>query len=111
MEAKAQAKMQRIAPRKARLVLDLIRDKSLTEAMVILHNTDKKASTIVSKVVTSAAANAINNNGMNEEDLYVKVAYANEGPTLKRIRPRAQGRASAINKRTSHITIILDERN
>ncbi len=111
MEARATAKMQRTAPRKARLVLDLIRDKSLTEAMVILHNTDKRSATIIEKVVKSAAANAINNNGMNEEALYIKVAYASEGPTLKRIRPRAQGRASQILKRTSHITIVLDERN
>lgn len=110
MEARSEAKMQRIAPRKARLVLDLIRGKSLEEAVYILKNTNKKSSEIVYKVLMSAAANAINNNGMNEANLYVKYTYANEGATLKRIRPRAQGRASAINKRTSHITVVLGEK-
>ena len=110
MEAISHAKMQRIAPRKVRLVLDLIRGKSIEEAVVILKNTDKKSSLIVYKLLMSAAANAINNNQMDEEKLYVKATYANEGATLKRIRPRAQGRASAINKRTSHITVVLGER-
>ncbi|MGL4589497.1 MAG: 50S ribosomal protein L22 [Mycoplasmatales bacterium] len=105
----AHAKMQRIAPRKVKLVLDLIRGTSVEEAKVILNTTDKRASLIVYKLLCSAEANAIENNGMNAENLYVKACYANEGPTLKRIRPRAQGRASAINKRTSHITVIVDE--
>ncbi len=112
---KASAKMQRIAPRKVRLVLDLIRNKPVAEAINIVYNTDKKASRIVNKLLHSAISNAeyLNdekNTNINIDNLYVKNAFANEGPTLKRFRPRAQGRASAINKRTSHITIILDER-
>lgn len=110
MEARAHAKMQRIAPRKVRLVLDLIRGKSLEEAVVILKNTDKRASLMVYKIVQSAAANAQNNHDMDINNLYVKATYANEGPTLKRIRPRAKGSASAIMKRTSHITVVLAEK-
>ncbi len=110
MEVKAHAKMQRIAPRKAKLVIDLVRGKSLEEAIVILNNTDKKAALIVKKLIMSAAANAQNNNDMDVNNLYVAKIYANEGPTLKRIRPRAQGRATGINKRTSHITVVLSER-
>ncbi len=102
--------MQRIAPRKAKLVIDLVRGKSLEEAIVILKNTDKKAAKIVEKLIMSAAANAQNNNNLDVNNLYVAKIYANEGPTLKRIRPRAQGRATAINKRTSHITVVLSER-
>lgn len=111
MEARAFAKMQRITPRKAKLVLDLIRGEKLDEAIVILKNTDTKAAKMIYKLLISASANAINNNNTPEDVLYVKACYANEGPTLKRIRPRAQGRASAINKRTSHITIVLDDIN
>lgn len=110
MEVRSIAKMQRIAPRKVRLVLDGIRGKSLSEAVVVLNNTDKRGADIVTKVVKSAAANAENNNGLNLEELYVKEAYATEGPTLKRIRPRAKGSATPINKRTSHITVVLAER-
>ncbi len=110
MEVKAHAKMQRIAPRKAKLVIDLVRGKSLEEAIVILKNTDKKAAKIVEKLIMSAAANAQNNNNLDVNNLYVAKIYANEGPTLKRVRPRAQGRATAINKRTSHITVVLSER-
>lgn len=110
MDVRAYAKMQRIAPRKVRLVIDLIRGKSLEEALVILNNTDKRAAGIVKKLVMSAAANAQNNNGLDLETLYVKEIQATEGPTLKRIRPRAQGRATGINKRTSHITVVLSER-
>lgn len=110
MEVRAYAKMQRIAPRKARLVLDLVRGKSLQEAIVITQNTDKKASKMVYKLLMSAAANAENNHNLDVSTLYVSKAFANEGPTLKRIRPRAQGRASGINKRTSHITVTLAER-
>ncbi len=110
MEVRAYAKMQRIAPRKVRLVLDQIRGKSLEEAIVVLNNTDKKAAKIVKKLVMSAAANAENNNGLDVNNLYVAKTFANEGPTLKRIRPRAQGRATGINKRTSHITVVLSER-
>lgn len=111
----ATARMQRIAPRKVRLVLDLIRNKPVAEAINVVNNTDKKASKIVYKLINSALANAQNLNDegkaeFNLDTLCITKAFANEGPTLKRIRPRAQGRASAINKRTSHITIELGER-
>ncbi len=110
MDVRAYAKMQRIAPRKVRLVLDLVRGKSLADAIIITQNTDKKASKMVYKLLMSAAANAENNHGLDANNLYVSNCFANEGPTLKRIRPRAQGRASGINKRTSHITVVLSER-
>ena len=99
MEAKAVARTIRIAPRKVRLVLDLIRGKNAGEAIAILKLTNKASSPVIEKVLMSALAN----------ELVVKEAYANEGPTLKRFRPRAQGRASAINKRTSHITIVVSD--
>lgn len=110
MTAQAQAKMQRIAPRKVRLVLDQIRGKSAVEAIGILKTVDKKSSLIVYKILKSAMANAENNNGMDIETLYVKETYATEGPTLKRIKPRAKGSASAINKRTSHITVVVSNK-
>lgn len=109
METRAIAKMQRTTPRKVRLVLDLIRGKKLADAINILNNVDTKAAGIIKKVVMSAAANAENNHSMNLEELYVSKTYACEGPTLKRIRPRAQGRASEIKKRTSHITVVLSD--
>ncbi len=111
MEVKATAKTLRIPPRKARLVIDLIRGKSVEEAAAILKFTPNHAATAVNKVLKSAVANAVNNNGMNEENLYVKACYANEGVTLKRFMPRAKGSASAIHKRTSHITVVVAERN
>ncbi|KKK37061.1 50S ribosomal protein L22 [Mesobacillus campisalis] len=110
MQAKAVARTVRIAPRKARLVLDLIRGKQVGEAVAILKLTPKAASPIVEKVLKSALANAEHNYEMDVNNLVISQAYANEGPTLKRFRPRAQGRASAINKRTSHITIVLSEK-
>ena len=110
MEAKAMARTVRIAPRKARLVIDLIRGKQVGEAYAILKHTPKAASPIVEKVLKSAIANAENNNGMSVENLYIEECYANKGPTMKRIRPRAQGRAYRIEKRMSHITLVLDER-
>ncbi|MDH6604189.1 large subunit ribosomal protein L22 [Bacilli bacterium PM5-9] len=110
MEAKAIAKTVRIAPRKARLVADLVRGKSVVEAMVILANTNKAASPLIDKVVKSAAANAVNNHMMDEETLYVKEIMINEGPTLKRFRPRAKGSASPIMKRTSHISVVVAEK-
>lgn len=110
MEARAIARMQRIAPRKVRLVLDLIRGKKLADAINILNNVDKRSSSVVRNLVMSAAANAENNHGLDVNKLYISKTYATEGPTLKRFRPRAQGRASAINKRTSHITIVLAEK-
>ena len=108
MEAKAVARTIRIAPRKVRLVLDLIRGKNAGEAIAILKLTNKASSPVIEKVLMSALANA-DNYDMNTDELVVKEAYANEGPTLKRFRPRAQGRASAINKRTSHITIVVSD--
>ena len=110
MEAKATARTVRIAPRKARLVVDLIRGKNLSEAAAILRLTPKAASAVVEKVLKSAAANAVNNFNMDQENLFVKEAFVNEGPRLKRYRPRARGRADMILKRTSHITIVLEER-
>lgn len=110
MQAKAVARTVRIAPRKARLVIDLIRGKDVGEAIAILKYTNKSASPVIEKLIKSAIANAEHNYEMDAEDLFVAEAYVNEGPTLKRFRPRAQGRASAINKRTSHITVVLTEK-
>lgn len=110
MQAKAVLNTVRIAPRKARLVLDLIRGKQVGEAVAILKLTPKAASPIIEKLLKSALANAEHNYEMDVNNLVVSQAYANEGPTLKRFRPRAQGRASAINKRTSHITIVVSEK-
>ena len=104
----ATAKFQRISPFKVRIVLKLIRGKSVNEALAILDNTPKAASEVLKKLVASAAANAENNMNMSRGDLVVAECFANEGPTLKRIRARAQGRAFRINKRTSHITVVLD---
>ena len=110
MQAIAHSKMQRIAPRKVRLVLDKIRGLSAEEAEGLLKNIDKRASLIVYKTLMSAKANAQNNHNMDVDKLIVRATYACEGPTLKRIRPRAKGSASAILKRTSHITVILEEK-
>jgi len=110
MEVKAHARTQRIAPRKARLVLEQIVGKPLSDAIVIANNTDKKVSPMVFKLLTSCAANAQNNHQLDLDNLYVKEAFATDGPTMKRIRPRAQGRASQILKRTSHITVVLAEK-
>lgn len=110
MEAKAVARTVRIAPRKARLVIDLIRGKHVNEALSILQLTPKAAAPIIEKVLKSAIANAEHNYDMDVENLYVSKAYVDEGPTLKRYRPRAQGRATQINKRTSHITIVVSEK-
>jgi large subunit ribosomal protein L22 len=110
MQAKAVARTVRIAPRKARLVVDLIRGKQVGEAISILRLTNKAASPIVEKVLKSAIANAEHNYEMDVNNLVVTQAYVNEGPTLKRFRPRAMGRASQINKHTSHITIVVSEK-
>ena len=109
-QAKAHAKMQKITARKARLVIDQVRGVSAIEAEGILKNLDKKSSLIVYKVLKSAEANAVNNHNMELERLYISEIYATEGPTLKRIRPRAKGSASAINKRSAHITVVLQEK-
>jgi large subunit ribosomal protein L22 len=106
----ATAKYIRIAPRKVRIVADLIKGKSLDDAYAILTYTPKAASPVLAKVLKSAEANAVNNNGLNRENLYVVSAIANPGPVLKRYIPRARGSASSIKKRTSHVTIVLKER-
>ena len=110
MQAKAVAKQVRIAPRKARLVVDLIRGKEVGEAIAILRHTPKAASPIVEKVLKSAIANAEHNYEMDPDNLVISEACVDEGITLKRFRPRAQGRASRINKRTSHITVVVSEK-
>ena len=107
--AKAVARTVRIAPRKVRLVLDLIRGKKVGEAIAILKFTPKAGAPIVEKVLMSAIANADHNYDLDLENLYVSEAFANEGPT-KRFRPRAKGSASPINKRTSHITVVVSEK-
>ena len=109
MEARAELKFARISARKAKIVLDLIKGKKANEALAILKYTNKAASPIVAKILKSAIANATNNHSMSESKLVVAEAYANQGPTMKRISPRAQGRAYRIRKRTSHIKIVLKE--
>lgn len=106
-EARATAKYVRMAPRKVRMVVDQIRNKSVEQALEILQFSTRAASEPVAKVLRSAVANAENNHGIRNNGLVVKCAYVDEGPTLKRIRPRAKGSASRINKRTSHITIVV----
>ena len=110
MEAVAKVTHVRIAPRKVRVVIDLIRGKSVGEAIGILRNTPKAASPVVEKLLKSAIATAENNFHMNVENLYVSEVYADQGPTLKRIQARARGRAFRINKKTSHITLKLQEK-
>lgn len=109
MEAVAKVTHVRIAPRKVRVVIDLIRNKPVGVAIGILKNTPKVASPVVEKLLMSAMANAENNHNMDVEKLYISEIYADQGPTLKRVRPRAQGRAYRINKKTSHITLKLKE--
>ena len=109
-EVRAVAKYVRVAPRKARVVIDLIRGKSATAALDILRFCPRAVATDVEKVLLSAIANAENNNGMRAADLDVVKAYVDEGPTLKRVRPRAKGSASRINKRSSHITVVVAPR-
>lgn len=110
-QAIAQLKLQRISAQKARLVADLIRYKTSKEALSILKNSNKKAARLLLKLLQSAIANAINNNGMNVDKLYLSEVLINEGPTLKRFQPRSQGRAYSIFKRTSHMIIKLEELN
>lgn len=111
MDVKATAKTVRVTPRKARLALDLIRGKSVEEAMNILEFTPNYGAKCVQKVVKSAAANATHNFSLDESKLYVKECYADEGVVLKRFMPRAKGNAAQILKRTSHITVVVsDER-
>jgi len=110
MEAKAVLRYIRIAPRKARLVVDLIRGKGVGEALAILKHTPRAASPIVEKLLLSAIANAEHNYQMNPENLVISKITVDGGPILKRFMPRAQGRASRINKRTSHITIVVSDK-
>ena len=110
IEAKATLRYARISSRKVKIVADLIRGKDIDEALAIVKFTPKASSTIIEKLLKSAIANAENNHGMKHENLYVAEIYANQGPTLKRIRPAAKGSAVRIRKRTSHITIVLKEK-
>mgnify|MGYP001244128426 FL=1 len=110
MEVKASAKHVRIAPRKVRVVVDLIRGKDIDEALAILRNTPKAASPLVEKVLKSAVANAEHNYDLNADNLYVAKAFVDQGPTLKRYRARARGMATRILKKTSHITLMLAEK-
>lgn len=107
---RAIARYIRISPYKVRQVLDIIRGKDYLEAVAVLKHTNKSSSDVLVKLLNSAAANAENNLGLNVNDLYVAECFADQGPTLKRIRPRAKGRAYRILKRTSHITVILDQK-
>ena len=109
MEAKAYLRHARIAPRKVQIVLDLIRNKPVNVAMAILKNTPKAACEPLTKLLQSAIANAENNHNMDKNSLYVAQCFVSPGPTLKRIRPRAQGRAFKVLKRTSHVTMVLKE--
>ncbi len=110
MEAKAYLKYARISPRKVSIVLDQIRGKDVATAMAILKNTNKIACEYLEKLLKSAVANAENNFSMDVSKLYVSTCFVCPGPTLKRIMPRAQGRAFRINKRTSHVTLAVSEK-
>jgi len=110
MEAKAIARHIRIAPRKIRVVMDLIRGKNIGDAYAILKHTPKIGSEILLKVLESAIANAEHNCDMNSDKLYVAAAYVDQGPTLKRIHPRSRGQAFKILKRSSHVTVVVQER-
>lgn len=111
MRASATLRMHRASPRKTRLVTDLIRGKDVSEAESILRFTDKRAAAPVLKLLSSAKANAVNNHDMFEDALYVSEVQVGDGPTLKRFLPRARGRADLMRKRTSHVTITLEERS
>lgn len=112
METRAVLKFVRVPPRKARLVIDLIRGRDVEQALTIIRFTPKRAARVIGKVLKSAMANAHHNHGARELDrLFVKAAFVDEGPRWKRWTPRAMGRATPIRKRTSHITIILGERS
>ena len=106
----AKVSYARVSVQKACFVLDAIRGKDVTTALAIVSYNPRYASTVMEKLLKSAIANAENNNGMSAENLYVEECYANQGPTMKRVRPRAQGRAYRIEKRMSHITVVLNER-
>ncbi len=111
-ETRPSAKLSyaRVSVQKACFVLDAIRGKNVQDALAILTYNPRYASSVIKNLLESAIANAENNNGMNAENLYVAACFANKGPTMKRVKPRAQGRAYRIEKRMSHITVVLDER-
>lgn len=109
MEAKAILRNFRMSPQKVRLVIDLVRGKPVDHAIAILRNMPNKAALPVSKLISSAAANAENNFKMTREDLSIKTIFADQGPTMKRFSARARGRANTIRKRSTHITVILDD--
>ena len=110
MRAHARARYIRQSPYKVRLVLDLVRGLPVEQALTVLQFTNRRAAGPVRKVLSSAVANAEHNLALDPEELFVSQAYADEGPTLKRFRPRARGRATRVRKRTSHITIVVSER-
>lgn len=112
MDTRPSAKLSfaRVSVQKACFVLDAIRGKNVEEALAIVTYSPRYVSTLIAKLIRSAMANAENNNGMDINNLYIEECYANKGPTMKRIQPRAQGRAYHIEKRTSHITVVLNER-
>lgn len=109
-EGRAILRYARISSRKVKIVFDLIKGKNIDEAYAILRYTPKSASELLYKLMKSAEANAVNNNGLERDNLYIAEVNATQGPTLKRIMPRAQGRANRIRKRTSHITLVLKEK-
>lgn len=109
-EGRAVLKHAGVSSRKAKLVIDLIRDKGIDEAYAILKYTPRSASELLEKMLKSAESNAVNNNGLDRGSLYVAEAYATQGPTMKRIQPRAKGSADHIRKRTSHLTLVVKER-
>ncbi|SNX54375.1 50S ribosomal protein L22 [Thermoanaerobacterium sp. RBIITD] len=110
MEVKAVAKYIRISPQKAGLVMNMIRGKDVSEALAILKFTPNKAAGIVEKVLKSAIANAENNYGLDRDNLYVQKAVADQGPIMKRMMPRAMGRSNLMRRRTSHITVVVNEK-
>jgi large subunit ribosomal protein L22 len=109
MEARASLRNARISPRKVQIVLDLIRGKDVETAMAIIDNTPKAACEYLKKLLNSAVANAVNNFGMDSDSLYISECHVGPGPIMKRIQPRAQGRAFRINKRTSNVTLVVKE--
>ena len=110
LNVKAIAKSVRMSPRKAKLVIDLIRGKKVGQAIAILNNVESTVKEPISKVLNSAIANAVNNNKLEADNLYIKEIYANPGQILKRMRPRAKGSGDRILKRTCHVTVVLAEK-
>jgi large subunit ribosomal protein L22 len=110
VEARAYLPHIRISPSKVQIVIDLVRGKPVKDAVAILKHTPKRASSVVIKVVRSAAANAVNNHNMSEDDLVISEIYVGAGPTLKRFQPRQRGQGFPILKRTSHLTVVVSDR-